>query len=65
MAFGLSRFGLGGDTATAAALSFHALETFAAAAFGLCGLALAHRPRRSHAPWLGLRSRAVAALQRP
>jgi hypothetical protein len=40
MALGLARFGVGGGTAAAAALFFHALEPCAAALFGLCGLAV-------------------------
>jgi uncharacterized membrane protein YbhN (UPF0104 family) len=67
MALGLTRFGLGGETATAAALSFHAVETCTSAAFGLCGLALARRgvslPGQG-APRRRLRPRAVAVVQR-
>jgi uncharacterized membrane protein YbhN (UPF0104 family) len=65
MALGLGRFGIGGETAAAAALCFHALETCAGIVFGLCGLALARRrlgPRTAHLP---LRPPAVPVVQRP
>jgi uncharacterized membrane protein YbhN (UPF0104 family) len=47
MALGLSRYGLDAETATAAALSFHVLETCAAALFGACGVVLLRRAPHS------------------
>jgi uncharacterized membrane protein YbhN (UPF0104 family) len=64
MALGLSRFGLGGETATAAALSFHALETCVGVGFGLCGLALADRPLLARTRRPGPRPR-IAVVPRP
>jgi uncharacterized membrane protein YbhN (UPF0104 family) len=65
MALGLSRFGIGGETAAAAALCFHALETCSGIAFGLCGLARARRRVGPSTARLRLRPAAVPMVQRP